>query len=332
MRPVEKRLSRLPSRLLRILIFCVCAGYVLWGMDWGEVARAFSRFGVAPMLAAAAFSQLPLLPITWRLRFLTANRAGFPDAFRASLLCYGLNNILPAKLGELAKALYLRKNSGINMGGGLGLIFWERFFDLNIILCIGLLSALSFRYDAAVYSLAAVVGGAWVCIFLIRAFPGLTDRVIGRVPGMRLQALLGDIVQEVRQATNTARIAVLGLWSALVWGCFLAAYYVVVAWVARLDLSAGQICLAFMIKALSYAVPSSPGSLGVFEAAVILSLGGFGVGKETGLAVSLLLRLTHHVPQVLGGLAVMAASRLHFRDIRSLCAGRPAASPDPDRP
>jgi len=309
-------MGRLPGLFLRFGVAAGCLLYVFWGIDWEEFGRTMLRFGLLPIALATVYSFLQYLPSAWRLSYLTGGRASLRDAFKATIFCLGVNNVLPAKLGELAKAFYLRRTTGISLGEGLGLVFWERFFDLNTLLVMGLVSALLLGKNLAVAPLAVVVGGIWLCIALILTFPSLPQFASRFVPGERLKLLFLETIRELRGRMRPVQLLQLAAYSAVVWAGFSSVFFLVILWVARLDLSVAQVLTVFVISALGFAVPSTPGGLGVFEAAIVLALGWFGVDKETGLAVGLVLRLLNYVPQTLGGMYVMVQSGFSLKSLR----------------
>jgi len=81
-------------------------------------------------------------------------------------------------------------------------------------------------------------------------------------------------------------------------------------------LSMGQTLAVFVLSALGMAMPSSPGAVGVFEAAVIFGLGLFGVDKELALAIGLLIHMMQYIPTTVAGLMVLLKSGLSLKTIR----------------
>ena len=103
------------------------------------------------------------------------------------------------------------------------------------------------------------------------------------------------------------------IWAAIVfsvWACFRA---------ARLDLpvSAALCVLAFI--GLGVSLPSSPGFIGVFQAATVLALSVFGVDKVDALGFSLLLHASQFIPVTLWGLLLLVVEHVSLTD-----ATRPA--------
>ena len=103
----------------------------------------------------------------------------------------------------------------------------------------------------------------------------------------------------------------------MVWTLYAVPTVMVVLWVAGLKLTLGQTMAVFILSAVGMALPSSPGAVGVFEAAVIFALNQlFHVDKETALAIGFLLHMIQFIPTTLIGLFVLAKSGLKLKNIR----------------
>lgn len=307
------------SLLLRLAIVSACVVYIFWGVDFGALWRAFGRFHVGGMLLAFAWSLLQYPAVGARLSWLTRGRVTVRQGTEASLYGLALNNILPAKLGEAAKAFYLRSQGGVPLGEGLGLIFWERFMDMNCILVLALVSAAVMGANILAGPLLAVVGGGWLCLLLLRRCPGIAAAVGRRLPA-GLRPVYSDTVCQLRDGLSTAFLLRLALRSVFVWFMFETWVHLTLVAGCGFDLSFWQALTVFVISTVGFIVPSSPGGAGVYEAATVMALGLFGVGKEEALAAGLCLRVIQYAPQTLGGLAVMIRTGLGVREARSVHA------------
>lgn len=314
--PLKKYTKKLLSFFIRFGLVGFCMLYVIWGMDWGQFTVALRTFGLWALLITLAYSFVPYLPLAVRFNFLTNNEAGFMTSLKASVFCLGINNMFPAKIGEVAKAFYLRRKTCIPLGRGLGLIFWERFADLNCLLAMGLFTAASMGSSVALVPLAIVVGGLWGCVFLIRYVPRSRDFFLKLVPGQKLKVLCADVFAQLQVKRTPGFYFGLSGYSALFWLGNVSVNFLVVFWVAQLDITYAQALTVFVVATLGFATPSSPGALGVVEAAFVLSLGWFGVDKPHALAVALLFRVATFIPPTLAALYVLAESGMSMKGIK----------------
>lgn len=314
--PARSLMRKLVGFILRFAIIAACLIYVFWGLDWGLFGKALTRFGPVAVVGVFLATLTQYLPVSWRLSYLTKYEAGFLVSLKASAFCMGINNLLPAKAGEVAKAFYLRNRTGLPMARGLGLIFWERFFDLNSLLVLGVLTALFLGKNLVLVPMACVVGFIWLAIIAFRVFPSLPEKMSRLIPGERLRLLFTDIIKQLQEHMTPAFFLSMTLLTLVVWTVFFAAVALGIWWMAGLDLSVSQALAVFVVSTVGYAVPASPGGLGVYEAAFVAAMAWVGVGREQALALGLALHFMVLVPPILAALYVLAESGLSMKAIR----------------
>ncbi|CAM2059590.1 glycosyltransferase 2 family protein [Desulfovibrionales bacterium] len=310
-------MKKLLNFLMRYGILALCISYAIWGVDWAQFIHAVRQFGFIAIFITLIYGFIQYLPVAWRLDYLTHFKAGFVNALNASVFCLGINNIFPAKLGEVAKAFYLRHKTGISLGRGLGLIFWERFFDINFLLLLGLISAWFLKKNIALAPLITIVGGIWAAVVVFRIWPQAAVLISYLIPKERFQLLFADIIRQLQKRVGLAFFMIMTGYTALAWLFFASVYYLVILWAAHLSLSFVQVLAVFAVATVGFVIPSTPGGLGIYEAAVILSMGWFGIDRETALAVALVLRLINSGPPTLAALFVLAESGLSMHGIRA---------------
>ncbi len=302
--------------LVRLALVGGCLVYAFWGLDFRQLWETLVQYDDWALLWTTIFSFVGYGVMALRLDYLSGFKAGNWLCFKAFLMSMAVNNIMPAKLGELAKAFYLRRECRFSLSRSITMVFWERFFDLNAILAMGLVVAFHFKLKMAFVPLAAAVGGIWVALWVVRTFPDFVGRVIDKMPFNRLGEFLAELKLQVLHGVTPSFLAVLGLYTALCWVLYAGSTFLVLLWVANLPLSWGHAAAVFVVSALGMAMPSSPGALGVFEAAVVFSLGLFGVDRAQALAAGLVLHMVQYIPVTVAGSLVLAKSGLSLRKIR----------------
>ncbi|WP_029458284.1 lysylphosphatidylglycerol synthase transmembrane domain-containing protein [Solidesulfovibrio alcoholivorans] len=309
-------MKKAASLLARILLVGGCLVYAFWGIDFAQLWATLVRYDDMALFWTTVFSFVGYAIMALRLNFLSGFKAGNWLCFKAFLMSMAVNNIVPAKLGELAKAFYLRRECHFSLSRSITMVFWERFFDLNAILAMGLVVAFHFKLKMAFVPLAAAVGGIWVALWIVRAFPDFVGRIIDKMPSNRLAEFMAELKLQVLHGVTPGFMVVLGLYTAVCWACYASSTFLVLLWVAKMQLSFGHAAAVFVISSLGMAMPSSPGALGVFEAAVVFSLGLFGVDRSQALAAGLVLHMVQYIPVTLAGLLVLGKSGLSLRKIR----------------
>lgn len=302
--------------ILRFVLVAGCLVYAFWGIDFIRLWQTILEYNDWALLWTTIFSFTGYWAMGMRLSFLSKFEAKSWVCFKAFLMAMAINNILPAKLGELAKAFYLRRECRFSLSQSITMVFWERFFDLNAILAMGLVVAFHFKLKMAFVPLGVGVGGIWLALWVVRTFPDFVGRIIAKMPSGRLSEFLAELKLQILHGVTPLFLIVLGLYTIVCWLLYAASTFLVLQWVANLPLTWGQTTAVFVISSLGMAMPSSPGALGVFEAAVVFSLGLFGVPRAQGLAAGLVLHMVQYIPVTLAGLLVMGKSGLSLRQIR----------------
>lgn len=309
-------IKKAASLFVRVALVGGCLVYAFWGIDFSQLWDTLVRYDDMALLWTTAFSFVGYGIMALRLNFLSGFVAGNWLCFKAFLMSMAVNNIVPAKLGELAKAFYLRRECRFSLSRSITMVFWERFFDLNAILAMGLVVAFHFKLKMAFVPLAGAVGGIWVALWVVRTYPDFVGRIIDKVPSNRLAEFMAELKLQVLHGVTPTFMLLLGLYTAVCWLLYAGSTFLVLLWVAKLPLTWGQAAAVFVISSLGMAMPSSPGALGVFEAAVVFSLGLFGVGQTQALAAGLMLHMVQYIPVTVAGLLILAKSGLSLRKIR----------------
>lgn len=215
------------------------------------------------------------------------------------------NAVLPASAGEVIRAGLLHRLGKISLGMVIGSIATERLLDAAIALLL-LITHLPLHVSAAAQLQRLPL--AWLSLlvlltcgaFLVAAnHPEAIARLVGKLAsvfGFRKQQ--SKIVSMVRSllsgldALRKPRYAIVAVVQTfLIWGLTAVTYW---TGFMAFDLpSPGLSGAVFLqsIVALAMVLPSSPGYVGPFEAAIRFSLEFYGVASSTILAYALTLRL-----------------------------------------
>ena len=302
--------------LARLGVFVACMAYVLWDIDLRKLGADVAGYDHVAMLLALLVSLLAYLALGARLNFMMPERPGVRACTSASLLALGVNNIVPAKLGELAKVVYLNRRCGLPMPRLLGLLFWERFADLNAVLVIAVVTLAMLGVNAVLVVPLALVGAVWCALVVLRRWPDVVSRIVALLPGEKLRAFtaqLGDSVRDGLHGRGAVRSLVGG--TLLVWMLYAASNVLVMLQAASLPISPAAALAVFAVASLGMAIPATPGGVGVYEAAMVVALGWFDVPRADALAVALATHMMQFLPTTLGGVAVMVRSGVRVRGL-----------------
>ena len=257
------------------------------------------------LLAAVAVATTGFLTraLRWRV-ILHPIRPGTGLGSRFAAVCIGfaLNNLLPARAGELARAWALSRFEPVPVSGSLGSLVAERFLDgVAILLLLGAAVLLpGFPANATIggrplvgvlLTILAAGGAGVLFLFLPVIFPAPALRILDRglrlVPGgrgSRLRKLVEFFLQGLGVLRSPRLFGQALSWSLVIW-----AWNAVSFWLAFLafGIDQGYAAALFVqgVIALGVAVPSAPGYFGTFHAAALVGLHEvYGVAGEATLA------------------------------------------------
>jgi len=230
------------------------------------------------------------------------------------LVGYAVNNLLPARLGELFRADYAKRRFLLSRSAVLGAIVIERLADLVAILaCLGL-GLLCVRLPA--------VDGALDFVRLARyALPAVTLVVLAILLGRhahvwrmpRLPVSFTRRVHELTQGLRSLNRAT--FWrscvlTALIWGAESAALWAMLA-ALQISLSPAQALLVMSAASLSTLVPTAPGYLGTYQLVFASALPAFGLSATLGVLGSALIQVFLFGSVTLAGLVLYLGRSMH---------------------
>ena len=309
--------SRWPGRLLRAALVVGCLAYALWNVDPRSLFETLANVDPLRVLLVTLFTGFGYFALALRLRVLSHQRLRLRTGLAASMVALGVNNLLPAKLGELAKALYLRERGAMPFSEAAVIVGWERFFDLNVLVLMGLAGAYPYLHDTLLVPVALALLAAWSVAWGVIRFGQPVRRAIGRLPWPRLRTFLHDVHTHLDTRMVRGTLFGTALLSVLIWMLYASGSWLVLAWVFDLELAPAQVLVVFVVAASGMAIPSSPGALGVYEAAIVLALGWFGVPREQALAAALVMHAIQYLPTTLLALTILTRSGMRLHEFRS---------------
>jgi glycosyltransferase 2 family protein len=289
--------------------------------------EASNFWWLVPSLAVLAIF-IVIRVLRWRYLFARPTRPPLRAVAGALLIGYLFNNILPARAGEVARVVALKQRAGTSRAETAATVVIERGYD---VLCLLLLLFLALPWLPPVSWLrAAVYLGIAFAIMLAGAIAVLSiwgDRALGLAlqPFGRLPFLRERIESVTRSlglglaGLRRGRIALAAFgWTLLSWLVLAISFWFVML---AFDLELSPIAALFVVIAVGLAMilPSSPGSLGVFEAAAVLALGAYGVSDSRALSYAIVLHAVNFFPYlVVGFLVLHRHTALMRRRARSL--------------
>jgi len=305
------------KRAFRLLGVTVGIGLLIW------VARRFDLPATGRIIAEARY--LYLLPLSlllggsyllrtlrWRTLFPGPNRPRLGSLFGALMSSYLVNNVLPARAGDLLRAYLLGQREATSKSQALGTVVVERVVDLSVALLL-LVVVLAFSALPENLDATAIAGGI-ACSVLVAGLILVNSagpRVVASlVRGLhflpihtrtRIEQVALRLVAGMSTLRGPGRQAQFLSFTALVWCTELS-----VVWLTSsmfgLALPLHGVLLVMLAVAIGTSVPAAPGYIGTYEFFGTSALAALGVTGDKSLAFI----ITLHAVTFLGASVVGA--------------------------
>lgn len=284
--------------------------YSLRGVPAGEVLREIG--GADPLLFLASVFVAAVPPIAfraWRWHALlepVRSDTRFGSRFRATMIGFMANNLLPARVGEFARAYALSRMEPVPVVASFGSLVVERLFDgLVVVAFLFLAMALpgfpavdavdGRSVGAAATTVLAIMAGFGLVLLIMVGWPTrfvaaaewVAERALPRSFRRPVVDALRAFLTGLAALRDPRLVARAGLWSLGVWLTGALSFWLGFrAFGIEVPVSAALFLQSLI--ALAVALPAAPGFFGLWEAAARVGLHdiwGVELEKALGFAI-----------------------------------------------
>ncbi len=283
-----------------------------------EIADAFGEANYWYMLPAIGvlFIALTIRCIRWSILMRPVANISPPRLFSYQIIGYMANNLLPARAGEIVRAVVLGQRENVSRVATLGTIGVERLFDGTMLVFLLLVSSLFVGFGDERLQLIALAS----TILFVIALTTFYVLTLSETRAKRLMHwLAGFLPRKLEaQATHIADSLVLGLRSVHDWRTMLmvlglsmaawtveAAAYAVIGLGFGLGVSFAHYCMLLAAANLAIIIPTFFGGTGPFEWAAKLVLMSAGVPAGLAAAYSIIAHAVIFIPTTILGLIIL---------------------------
>jgi hypothetical protein len=272
-------------------------------VDFPALAEILVNIKLAPLVLVVfgVCAELLIRGIKWRILLAPSGQARTWDAIRIETAGLALNNVLPLRLGEIARAAFAADFFKIPVATILTTILAEKALDFGALITLSTAAA-----AASGLALPATSQGPIILLVII-AVSALAlisaSRADSKRHGrhVRLQKTLNSLKLGLAAFTSPVAAASICSLALLQWFINSLNYYCVsVAFGMQNSVTVTKSVLLSFTGAAASSAPGMPGYLGSFELGISAVLTAWGINKEAALAYA----ATAHV---LSYLAVTAA-------------------------
>jgi glycosyltransferase 2 family protein len=307
------------TRLTQVILGLGCAAVLLWlalaRIDLHETETALATANpiwIALGIAAYAINLL-IRAVRWRLILRQVEKVAFGPMLSALVVGYGVNALLPARLGELFRVEFCKQRYRLPRIWVLSSIVIERLLDgIVVILCLGLGLLISYRSDHITKVLGglmaigtAIFGGLLFATLIMsgKSIPRLFERwpaISGRM----------DMVRSGLEIVRSRRLPIILTISLLVYVPDTLSIWLAVKAVG-ISLSFGNTLVLAGAASLATLLPSGPAFLGALQLAYALTMQFAGEPASLGIAATILVQVFYYAPVALIAVLLIASGAGH---------------------
>lgn len=315
--------------LLGLAVAGACLWFALYRVDFAELGRSLAgaRKSSIPLFLAALFAFYWVKAERWRHLLAPLKQIPTRQLFPPLMVGYGVSMLVPMHLGEVARIMIVRADHSLRASALVMSIALERLLDL---VTIPLLFAVAMighadlppALIAAGYGMGLIglAGMALTAGFVFA--PGWIIGAVTRLMAPLPPAWRGPVIAQLEAATQggavlraPGRMAAVVLLTVLQWALmWLCAWTAIWAVGAGAQWSAGLLTVALINVAV--ALPTSPGYIGSVQAAFVLALLPYGIGREAAVAASIYFHIVVYVSVVATGALFLHRAGRSLRSVR----------------
>ena len=289
-------------RHLQLMGFALTAGCLVLGafvVDWPRTLQSIADAN-RPLIALAALllvATFCIFALRWRQLIAVDDPLPFRHVFNFLMIGYLANAVLPARPGDIIRAVLWRQSYHISFSIGVASVVLERLFDVLAVCMVGLSVSLVITLPAAVvwalYSFAGAAGGLIAVLMLVGWHQTSFHRLLGRYPklsshpGARFAIeWLRRFVLAINVVRSPTRLALSVALTCVGWG-MLGLYLMIMIIAFRLPAPLAAALLVLVMTNLGAAIPSSPSSLGVYHVLAVLGLSVWHIDTSAAVAFAI---------------------------------------------
>lgn len=337
---------------IQIVLGLAIGIFLMWFLfrdtNWAEVWAAF----LAANPAWLAFSLLVILATfvirIWRWGYIVnpVTPVPFWHLFSATQIGFLANFILPARIGEVVRALALSRSQKIPFPKTMAYVAVDRLTDLFGLLAVFMITLLVFRPEkdiylpedlkglysgpisremirGTVYALTTVMVAGVVFLMILFAqkdrFLALSDAVLGRISKRLAEfvhRVFSHFAEGMQVLTSFRDLAKASAVSLLLWGAFALgqaavykAFHVDAPWYTPF--------VILSLLSVFISIPGPPGFIGPFHAGIVggLILANPDLNLNTARAIAIFSHIFNLVPIIIVGVICLSFERLGFREL-----------------
>jgi len=312
--------------IIGIILSIILLYLSLKGVKFREIIdtirRVDGRFIFLPVISI--FASVLLSSFKWSR--ISGNKVRISETFIALIIGLFVNNVLPARIGEVVRAYVLSRKCKISFAYAISTVFVDRFFDLTGLLFLTFLffpkQTLPAQVSNAIYILVFLLIGSIIVMFIMsreKVIKAITKRLerTERAFLLKIGRRLVEIQENLRRI-HSPLTALFFFFIAFLQWLFMSLSLFFVLFI--LDVNINPLYVPFICALLNMGlvIPSSPGYVGIYQFLLVYLLSLFGIPKHEGFAVSILFHASWYIPYNILGFIFTMKEHFKVREFKGL--------------
>lgn len=316
--------------------------FALRGLQLGDVWQEMLKANYWWLIPGIIVYFMGVWARAWRWHYLIRPIKSVPTVRMFPIVCIGYmgNNIYPARMGEVLRAVILKQQEDVAISASLATIVVERIFDGVVMLSFifvnlselakltggaGVIGDISIQQIAIIGTLA--FGGALVIFFLVAIFPEYAKIVAQKmaniiIPVRYRDSALGTVdkfLSGLAFLRSPRDVVMVFVSSVVIWLLETAKYWFVMH-AFTFEVSFFALMLMNGVVNLATTIPSAPGYIGTFDAPGIAVLVAYGVDRAVAASYTLVLHVALWVPITAIGAYFLAREGIRWTEAQAQIA------------
>ena len=253
--------------------------------------------------------------IRWKWLFNDSASPSVASLYRAELIGYFGNNVLPLRLGEILRAYIVGKENNLPKSFVFGTVVLERLMDMFALIFFGIILLFLYPFEEGWVGDYILKGGSVILVVIFALI--IIRRVKFRSTENKLLRILNQIMDGL-QSIKKQRIIPVVIASILIWSIYLLDVHLIQR-AFQFNLSWTQSLAILVISSLVLSIPSAPGMIGTFHAAVKYTMVDlFAFTPNEGNSFAILMHAYGYILFTLLGAYYFLKSQFHEHAIKNV--------------
>ena len=306
-----------PKVIIGVVISLAGIYWAFKDFDFFDFKQSIQQIDFVYFLLATIFlwGSVWLRGIRWKWLFNDSASPSVASLYRAELIGYFGNNVLPLRLGEILRAYIVGKENNLPKSFVFGTVVLERLMDMFALIFFGIILLFLYPFEEGWVGDYILKGGSVILIIIFALI--IIRRFKLKSTENKILRIFNQIMDGLLSIRKKSIIPVV-ISSILIWSIYLLDVHLIQK-AFQFNLSWTQSLAILVISSLVLSIPSAPGMIGTFHAAVKYTMVDlFAFTPNEGNSFAILMHAYGYILFTLLGAYYFLKSQFHENAIKNV--------------